>query len=100
MKFYAIYKCPMCGASIRISDNPTEIDRESMPELIANIIRNQQMLGNPYLYQAPMYIPHNCKNGCAGIAQLSGFQPVDFVQTTTPQPERKEPIWKRLISTK
>lgn len=85
MKFFATYKCPMCDVMFTVSDKPFEMNRDQGPELVGKIIANQQMLGNPYLYQAPMYIPHDCANGCVGIAQLSGFAPEGFVRRSNGQ---------------
>ena len=76
MKFFAIYRCSLCEQKFRITDEPFEIDRNKGPELVAKILQNQSMIGNPYLYKAPMNIPHNCKNGGIGIAYLIGFKPI------------------------
>lgn len=75
MKFLAIYQCQLCGTRFHIADKPFELNRDEGPELVAKIIRNQQMLGNPYLYEAPMNLPHDCPDGGIGIAQLAGFSP-------------------------
>lgn len=80
MKFFATYKCPLCNKLFSISEKPFEMEREQGPELVGKIIANQVMLGNPYLYQAPMHIPHNCPDGCIGIAQLAGFVTDSFVR--------------------
>lgn len=75
-EYYAVYKCPLCSTKFRITDKTFQMDKDKFPELIAKIIKNQTMLGNPYLYQAPMHIPHECNNGGVGIAQLIGFSPI------------------------
>lgn len=74
--YFAIYRCPMCNRNFRIAENPTEIDYDELPSLIAKIVKNQQFIGNAALFKAPMHIPHQCQNGDAGIAQLIGFKKV------------------------
>lgn len=54
---------------------PTEIPYDALPALCAKVVGNQQFLGNPYLYQAPMQIPHKCLDGSCGMAYFSGFKP-------------------------
>ncbi|MBQ4120892.1 MAG: hypothetical protein IJD35_02645 [Clostridia bacterium] len=71
-RYYATYKCALCGRIIRYG-NPTEVTESQLPELLGRVIQNQQFAGNPYLYQAPMYIPHKCGNGNGGLAQFAGF---------------------------
>ena len=74
-KYYAIYKCPMCSKEFRITDKPTELKEDDIPQLLARIVSNQQFLGSA-LYQAPIYAPHKCGNGDGGLAQLIGFRKV------------------------
>ena len=74
--YYAIYQCPMCGKKFRIADDPSAIDPDQFPDLIAKIIRNQQFINNNALFKAPMHLPHKCETGDAGIAQLIGFRKV------------------------
>ena len=50
-----------------------EIPYDELPILLGNVIRNQKFAGNPYLYQAPMHIPHKCRDGSVGLAQFAGF---------------------------
>lgn len=73
-KYYAVYKCAICNCLMRTTDNPIEIPKEELPTLLAKVIRNQSFIGNPYLYEAPMHIPHNCSNGDFGLAQFAGFK--------------------------
>lgn len=72
-KYYVTYKCPLCGTLLCYGE-PEEIPYDKLPELLAKVIRNQQFAGNPYLYQAPMHIPHRCKDGSAGLATFAGFR--------------------------
>lgn len=71
-KYRAAYKCPLCG-SIFCTGDATEIPYDELPILLGKVIRNQKFAGNPYLYQAPMHIPHKCRDGSAGLAQFAGF---------------------------
>lgn len=75
--YYATYKCPLCGEVI-YHGHPTEVPDEKLVELIGKVISNQIMQGNPYLYQAPMYMACKCKDGNAGLAVFSGFTREDY----------------------
>ncbi len=70
--YYATYKCPLCGTIIRCG-NPADVPQDKLPEILGMVVRNQMMQGNPALHQAPMYIPHKCKDGNAGLAVFAGF---------------------------
>lgn len=72
MKYFAVYKCALCGQLIHYG-NSKEVSYSMLPELIAKVIQNQQFAGNSYLYQAPMNIPHQCKDYNAGMAYFVGF---------------------------
>lgn len=72
MKYFAVYKCPLCGKLSRIADS-VEIPYNQLPDLLGKVIRNQTFAGNPYLYQAPMYVVCKCADGNAGLAQFAGF---------------------------
>ena len=74
--YFAVYKCPLCGKEFRVADNPVQMEENRIPELIARVVKNQKFVGNQYLYEAPMYLPHQCGNGDGGIAQLIGFKKV------------------------
>ena len=71
-KYYAVYKCPLCGNILKYGES-IEIPYDELPNLLGLVIRNQKFAGNPYLYQAPMHIPHKCRDGSAGLAQFAGF---------------------------
>lgn len=71
-RYSAVYKCPLCGTLFRYGE-PREIPYDKLPELCAMVVKNQMMLGNPYLYQAPMHVPHKCSNGNCGMAAFAGF---------------------------
>ena len=72
MKYWAVYKCPLCGKLSRLGDS-VEIPYDKLPELLGQIMKNQLFAGNPYLHKAPLYIPCKCNNGNAGLAQFAGF---------------------------
>lgn len=72
-KYYPTYKCPLCGTLLQYGE-PKEIPQDKLPELLGQIIRNQQFAGNPHLYQAPMHITCKCKDGSAGLAVFAGFK--------------------------
>lgn len=72
MKYWAVYKCPLCGKLSRLSDS-VEIPYDELPKILGKVIQNQSFINNPYLYQAPMHIPCKCNDGNAGLAQFAGF---------------------------
>lgn len=74
MKYKPVYKCPLCNQLIQYG-NSVEVPYDKLPDVLAKFVRNQQFAGNPYLYQAPMNIPHKCKNGGAGLASFAGLLP-------------------------
>lgn len=83
-KYYAIYKCPLCGTLLKTTENTIEIPYDELPKLLGKYIRTQQFAGNPYLYEAPSHIPCKCKDGSAGLAAFAGFKRVDsFNHTST-----------------
>ena len=53
------------------------LQTDIMPELCVKVVKNQQFLGNPYLYQANFYIPHKCHDGNCGLAAFAGFKKWD-----------------------
>lgn len=74
MKAYLAYRCGLCGDLI-VSDTPSDIPLKAAPSFCASVIRNQQMAGNPYLYQAPGQMVHHCADGhSCGIAQFAGVK--------------------------
>ena len=72
-KYCAVYKCLMCGALIPYG-TPYEIPYNRLPDVLAGVVKNQIFVGNPYLYQAPMQIPHKCPDGSGGMAHFAGFK--------------------------
>lgn len=72
MRYYAVYICPLCGKRLRLP-NSAEIPYDKLPEMLGNVIQNQQFAGNAYLHKAPMQIPCKCGDGNAGLAQFAGF---------------------------
>ena len=74
-KYAARYRCQMCGQLIHYG-NPAEVPYEKIPELLAQVIKQQQFLGTP-LYQAPMHIPHRCADGSGCLAYFVGLKKLD-----------------------
>ena len=72
MKYSAIYKCLLCGQLLRYGESQ-EVPYNKLSELLEKVIQNQLFSGNSALHTAPMHIPHECKNGNAGLAYFSGF---------------------------
>lgn len=72
MKYWAVYKCPLCGKLSRLGDS-VEIPYDELPNLLGKVMQNQLFAGNPYLHKAPLHIPCKCDNGNAGLAQFAGF---------------------------
>lgn len=70
--YFAAYKCQFCGAIVQYGDAQL-VPYEELPGLCGKVVQNQQFAGNPYLYQAPMHVPHKCKNGGCGLAYFAGF---------------------------
>ena len=70
-KYVALYKCPLCEAKLT-PGSPTEVPPDKLPSLLAHVVTQQQFLGSQ-LYNAPMHIPHKCKDGSAGLAYFAGF---------------------------
>lgn len=71
-KYFAAYKCQLCGHTIMYGD-PTELQPEALPEFLAKVMQRMQMQSNPFIIKPPLYLPHKCKNGCVGVAQFAGF---------------------------
>ena len=74
MNYKPIYKCPLCNQLIGCG-NAVEVPYDKLVDLLAAVVKNQQFVGNRYLHQVPMHIPHQCKNGGAGLAYFAGFLP-------------------------
>ncbi len=72
MKYWAVYKCSLCGQLLKLKES-AEIPYSELPILLGKVIRNQQFAGNPYLHKVPMHIVCQCKNGNAGLAYFAGF---------------------------
>ena len=72
MKYWAVYKCQLCGKLLKINDS-VEISYDELPSILGKVINNQSFINNPYLYKAPMYIPCKCNNGNVGLATFAGF---------------------------
>lgn len=72
MKYWAVYKCPLCGKLLRIGDS-VEIPYNELSSILGKVMQNQTFINNSYLYKSPMYIPCKCDNGDVGLAQFAGF---------------------------
>ena len=72
-KYYAAYKCPLCGTLLQYGAAKS-VPYDALPELLGRVVRNQKFAGNPYLYEAPMQVPHKCPDGSAGLAYFAGFK--------------------------
>ena len=72
MKYWAVYKCPLCDKLSRLGDS-VEIPYNELPNILGRVIKNQSFIGNPYLYKAPLHIPCKCNDGNVGLAQFAGF---------------------------
>ena len=72
MKYKAIYKCQICNTLVQYGESK-EIPYDELPILLGKVIQNQQFINNAYLYQAPMYTVHQCKDGNCGLAYFAGF---------------------------
>lgn len=75
MKFTSIYRCLSCNALIAHGDT-LEITPEQAVDYCAKMIQHQQLAGNPYLYKAPLQIPHRCKDGSVGMAYFAGMRAI------------------------
>ncbi len=71
MRYYATYKCPLCGTILKYG-NAVELPEQMLPEVLAKFVQNQQLIGTAH-YLAPMFIPHRCKDGNAGLAHFIGL---------------------------
>ena len=74
-KYAAIYRCQLCGQILH-TGNSTEVPSEQIPDLLAQVIKQQRFLGTPF-YQAPMHIRHKCEDGSGGLACFIGFKKLD-----------------------
>ena len=72
MKYWFVYKCPLCGQLLKFKES-VEIPYSELPNLLGKVVQNQQFAGNPYLHKVPMHIVCQCKNGNAGLASFAGF---------------------------
>ena len=72
MKYFAVYKCPLCNKLMRFGDS-IEISYNKLPEVLGAVISNQRFLGHPVLHKVPMQIPCKCADGNAGLAQFAGL---------------------------
>lgn len=75
MTYRATYRCPLCNTLFWYG-NCVDIPESHLPDLLGKFVANQRFAGNPYLYEAPLYIPHKCRDGSAGLAHFAGFKPV------------------------
>lgn len=93
-KYYGVYRCLLCNKLFRVTNNIVNIEENQLPEILGRIESNQQFAGNPYLYQAPMRVPHKCGNGDGGFAHFAGFKKV---QDTEEPLYQKKPWLKKFL---
>lgn len=75
-KYFAAYKCQLCGKVVMYGE-PAELpDDNAAHQLVQQFIGIQKNQSNPFVKKPPMYVPHRCKDGSAGIAMFSGFAKV------------------------
>jgi hypothetical protein len=84
-KYQAIYRCLLCGREMTPTEKPIEMNENDVPAVLGKAVANQQFLGNPYLYEAPLHLPHKCGNGDGGLAPLIGLRRVDKVTQDRPK---------------
>lgn len=72
MKYWAVYKCPLCG-TLNKQGQSYEINKDDLPKILGKVVQNQQFAGNAYLYKVPMYAICKCSDGNVGLAQFAGF---------------------------
>ena len=53
-----------------------EYDQQMADDLIAHVVKNQMFMGNPYLYNAPMFVNCHCADGSVGMAVFAGVRNV------------------------
>lgn len=75
-KYYAVYKCPLCGALLR-SGEAQEVPYDRLPELCGRFMLDQRFAGNPYLHTASSHVPCKCADGSCGLASFAGFKRVE-----------------------
>lgn len=73
MKYRMAYKCQLCGAVVT-SPRVNDVPYNDLPKLCANVVKNQMFMGNQYLYNEPMQVPHKCEDGSCGMAYFAGFR--------------------------
>ena len=89
-----MYKCLLCDSEFTCNKTPIEMDENEIPGLLGKFVNHQQFLGNPYLYDAPMYLSHKCGNGDGGLAPFIGFRKAQNIQSTE---QRKPRLFAKLL---
>ena len=72
MKVFAAYKCSLCGKILKYGDTK-EVPKEKLPELCAEVVKNQFWQNHPLFHKVLMQIPHECADGSCGMAYFAGF---------------------------
>lgn len=72
-RYYAAYKCPLCGALLQYGESQS-VPTVELPKLLERAVKNQQLAGNPYAYMAPEHVAHFCPDGSVGLAHFAGFK--------------------------
>ena len=76
-KYRLVYRCNLCG-ELTICGEGHPVPHEMLADLVGKVVRNQAMIGNPYLYNAPMHMIHYCRDGSVGLATFAGFKATDL----------------------
>lgn len=66
-----VYRCSLCGEIV--FGNVVDMADLQMADFCDKVIRNQRFVGNPCLYQAPVFLTHNCADGSCGMAYFAGI---------------------------
>ena len=73
-KYFATYKCQMCGAVIKYGES-ADLEPQKIHQLVDRVVKmNQYFAENQSPQQAQMYLPHRCKDGSGGLALFVGFK--------------------------
>lgn len=72
-KYKAVYKCLICGTE-QVAGYMELPSREEAARQIEKVVGNQQFINNPYLYKAPLYQTHDCRDGSCGLAHFAGLR--------------------------
>lgn len=77
-KYYATYKCPLCGKQIRLKSDTISSQEQMLPvlELLSKLdveFRKGNTLKIASVSEFQLHIPHRCEDGNVGFAMFAGF---------------------------